>query len=52
MNKKQLAPITVTGPQREWLEKEKQRTGNAFSTIMRNLIQEKVNAEIAKKEAE
>lgn len=43
MEPKLLAPIKITGNQREWLEKEQARTGNSFSVIIRNLIQEKLN---------
>lgn len=38
-----LSPITITEDQRKWLDKEKVRTGNAFSVIVRDLIQEKIN---------
>jgi hypothetical protein len=40
-----LAPTKITEAQRKWLETEKKRTGNQFATIVRNLIQEKINKE-------
>lgn len=32
-----------TKEQREWLESEKLKTGNAFSVILKGLIQEKID---------
>lgn len=32
-----------TTEQREWMEKEKARTGNPFSVILKQLIQEKID---------
>lgn len=32
-----------TAEQREWMEREKARTGNPFSVILKQLIQEKIN---------
>lgn len=34
-----IAPMKITKGQREWLEKEQERTGNSFASIVRNLIQ-------------
>lgn len=34
-----------TKEQREWLEKEKEKTGNAFSVILKGLIQKEINNE-------
>jgi hypothetical protein len=42
MESKLMAPIRITGNQREWLEKERVRTGNSYSVIIRNLIQDKL----------
>ena len=39
---KLLAPIRITDKQREWLESEQKRMGNAISVIVRGLIQDKV----------
>ena len=44
MSSKLLAPIKVTDSQRKWLEVEQKRTGNAFSTIMRGLIQDQIDS--------
>lgn len=38
-----LAPTKITDPQSKWLIAEKKRTGNSFSAIVRNLIQEQIN---------
>ena len=32
-----------TQAQRDWLESEKKRTGNAFAVILKGLIQEKID---------
>ena len=40
-----IPTFTPTQEQREWAEKEKKRTGNSFSTIMKGLLQEKVDKE-------
>ena len=32
-----------TAAQREWMEQEKARTGNPFSVILKQLIQEKID---------
>lgn len=41
--KKTLAPILVTPRQREWLDKEVEKTGNSIAAVIRNLIQEQAN---------
>ena len=38
-----LSPVQITKKQREWIKKEKERTGNSIATIIRNLIQEKIS---------
>lgn len=38
-----IAPVTITKAQRKWLEDERERTGHAFSVIVRDLIQDKIN---------
>jgi hypothetical protein len=43
MSKKKLAPIEITKPQSDWLEAEKSRTGNTTATLIRTLIQEKID---------
>lgn len=40
-----LAPTKITPAQRAWLVAEKERTGNQFAAIIRNLIQEKITKE-------
>ena len=40
-----LAPIRITVDQKAWLAKEKERTGNTYAAVVRNLIQEKLNKE-------
>lgn len=42
MQAKKISPINITKAQGEWLKLEKERTGNAYAAIVRNLIQEKV----------
>ena len=37
-----MAPIHITKQQRKWLEAEQKKTGNAFATIIRGLLQEKL----------
>ena len=48
MKPKLLAPIKITDKQRDWLESEQKRTGNAISVIVRGLIQDKVEGESRK----
>jgi hypothetical protein len=43
MKAKKIAPIEPTVQQREWLDKEKERTGESFATIIRKLIQDKID---------
>lgn len=43
MKQKKIAPFTVTASQREWVEKECKRTGETQATVMRRLIQDKIN---------
>lgn len=46
MAKPKIIPVVKpTENQREWLDKEKKRTGNSESSIIRGLIQEKVENE-------
>lgn len=49
MSKKRMAPFIITPHQYEWLEREKQRTGNTFAAIVRGLIQEEISKEKRKK---
>ena len=42
MQNPKLAPIQLTDPQRVWLTKETERTGNSQASIIRTLVQEKV----------
>lgn len=44
-----LAPTPVPAAHKKWLDKEKKRTGNPFTVIVRDLIQEKINEEAAQK---
>ena len=39
-----MAPMKLTVTQTEWIENESLRTGNPKTTIIRNLIQEKVDS--------
>lgn len=43
MKPKVIPVIQPTKSQREWLDKEKERTGNSESAIIRGLIQEKLD---------
>ena len=44
MNKpKRIASFQPTPAQRKWIEDEKELTGNSHSTILKTLIQEKIN---------
>ena len=45
MTVKKLAPIQLTKEQREWLEVEASNTTESHATIIRKLIQEKINNE-------
>lgn len=45
MKTEMTAPIRTTQAQKDWLEKEKKRTGNPIAAIIRNLIQVKVEEE-------
>lgn len=40
--KYKLSPVTITDKQRQWLEDEKERTGNSYTVIIRNLINDKI----------
>lgn len=40
---KRVPTFVPTKQQREWLENEKEKTGNAFSVIMKGLIQAELN---------
>lgn len=40
----QIPPITPTIEQRIWLEKKKRKTGDSFASIIRGLIQEKIDS--------
>ena len=44
-----IPTFTPTKAQRDWLEQEKQRTGNTFASIIRTLIQKKVDANDSQK---
>lgn len=48
MTKKKLSPTEVTIEQHEWLKAEKARTGNGIATILRGLIQDRMNKKAAK----
>lgn len=37
---KKIPTFTPTKQQRKWIEKEKLKTGNSFSTILKGLIQQ------------
>ena len=41
---KRVPTFLPTKSQREWLESEKEKTGESFSTILKALIQEKVSS--------
>jgi len=45
MRVKKIAPIQPTKDQREWLEWESVKTGESHASIIRKLIQEKINNE-------
>ena len=40
-----LPTFMPTKEQREWIEKEKARTGNSFSVILKSLIQKEIDNE-------
>lgn len=40
---KMIAPFKPTKEQREWVDKEVSGTGESQATVMRKLIQEKIN---------
>lgn len=40
-----VAPFTPTKKQRTWLEKKKKKSGDSFASILRGLIQEKIDNE-------
>lgn len=42
---KKLPVLTITKDQRAWLVKEVERTGNTIASIMRGLIQDKIQEE-------
>ena len=42
MTKSKIAPFTISKQQREWLEKKKEETGNSYTVILRNLIQDQI----------
>lgn len=44
---KRIATITPTEAQGQWLEDEKKRTNESYATIIRKLIQEKIDNETA-----
>ena len=47
MTKPKIIPVVQpTEKQREWLNKEKKRTGNSESSIIRGLIQDEIENEI------
>lgn len=43
MKVKMIAPVKPTKDQREWLDNEASKTGESQASIIRKLIQEKVN---------
>lgn len=45
MKPKIIPIVQPTKNQRKWLDKEKERTGNTESSIIRSLIQEKIDRE-------
>lgn len=40
---KRMPTFEPTKLQREWMEKEKERTGNSFSVILKGLIQKELD---------
>lgn len=42
---KKIAPFTITKKQREWVENEMKRTGESQASVMRKLIQDKLDKE-------
>ncbi len=40
---KRIPTFEPTKQQRKWMEKEKKATGNSFATILKGLIQEKID---------
>jgi hypothetical protein len=42
MKKKVMAPVRLTDHQMDWVEKESLRTGDSMASVIRKLIQEKV----------
>lgn len=51
MKTNKLHVIDVSDSQKEWLEGEKKRTKGTYASIVRGLIQEKINKEERKKRA-
>ena len=45
MKKVKLAPITLTEDQKIWATNEASRTGETISSVIRSLIQEKIDAQ-------
>lgn len=45
MADKRLATQGITDDQEEWIKKESKRTGESIATVVRALIQEKVEAD-------
>ncbi|GAF72772.1 unnamed protein product [marine sediment metagenome] len=41
---KRIAPVQITDEQREWVDNEQERIGNSIASIIRGLIQEKIDA--------
>ena len=48
MKQKKLTPTNVTNEQHEWLQAEKERTGNGVAAILRGLIQDRMKKESGK----
>jgi len=48
MKAKVIPVVQPTQEQRDWLDKEKKRTGNSEAAIIRGLIQREVENEITK----
>jgi len=44
MAKRMFPPTRPTAEQMEWVENERLRTGAGYSTVLRSLLQEKVEA--------
>lgn len=42
---KKIPQFLPTPQQRKWMEKKKKDTGNSFATILKDLIQEKIDNE-------